>query len=78
MYSYMFMLQMNGMANGDMGLALQGLTVQGSNSNPDNRIVEEPSKKMRVVRFIDGIHYIAVITADLPVMKYCRSDRHVR
>ncbi|OWF35260.1 Katanin p60 ATPase-containing subunit A-like 2 [Mizuhopecten yessoensis] len=37
----------NGMANGDMGLALQGLTVQGSNSNPDNRIVEEPSKKVR-------------------------------
>ncbi|KAJ8304526.1 hypothetical protein KUTeg_018109 [Tegillarca granosa] len=35
-----------GMANGDAGLALHGLTVQGSNNHPDNRIVEDPSKKI--------------------------------
>ncbi|XP_061172636.1 katanin p60 ATPase-containing subunit A-like 2 isoform X5 [Saccostrea echinata] len=37
---------MNGVTNGsDPGLALQGLTVQGSNNNPDNRPVEDPAQK---------------------------------
>ncbi|KAL5004004.1 hypothetical protein ScPMuIL_017460 [Solemya velum] len=34
------------MANGD-ALSLQGLTVQGSNSNSENRAVEDPTKQMR-------------------------------
>ncbi|XP_078313377.1 katanin p60 ATPase-containing subunit A-like 2 isoform X9 [Crassostrea virginica] len=39
-------LKMNGVTNGsDPGLALQGLTVQGSNNNPDNRPVEDPAQK---------------------------------
>lgn len=39
---------MNGVTNGsDPGLALQGLTVQGSNNNnnPDNRPVEDPAQR---------------------------------
>ncbi|KAK3098604.1 hypothetical protein FSP39_021166 [Pinctada imbricata] len=37
---------MNGVGNGDPGLALQGLTVHGSNNNhPDNRPVEDPAQK---------------------------------
>jgi len=41
------------MANGDIGgLALQGLTVHGSNSNPDNRVVEEPTKQRGRVKII--------------------------
>ncbi|XP_062583454.1 katanin p60 ATPase-containing subunit A-like 2, partial [Saccostrea cucullata] len=40
------MMKMNGVTNGsDPGLALQGLTVQGSNNNPDNRPVEDPAQK---------------------------------
>ncbi|XP_061172632.1 katanin p60 ATPase-containing subunit A-like 2 isoform X2 [Saccostrea echinata] len=39
-------IKMNGVTNGsDPGLALQGLTVQGSNNNPDNRPVEDPAQK---------------------------------
>lgn len=40
--------KMNGVTNGsDPGLALQGLTVQGSNNNnnPDNRPVEDPAQR---------------------------------
>lgn len=43
-----FYFQMNGVTNGsDPGLALQGLTVQGSNNNnnPDNRPVEDPAQR---------------------------------
>lgn len=43
-----FFFQMNGVTNGsDPGLALQGLTVQGSNNNnnPDNRPVEDPAQR---------------------------------
>jgi hypothetical protein len=37
---------MNGMANGDASsLALQGLTVQGSN-NVENKIAESPSERL--------------------------------
>ncbi|XP_078313379.1 katanin p60 ATPase-containing subunit A-like 2 isoform X11 [Crassostrea virginica] len=44
--SYRDMMKMNGVTNGsDPGLALQGLTVQGSNNNPDNRPVEDPAQK---------------------------------
>ncbi|XP_048732992.1 katanin p60 ATPase-containing subunit A-like 2 isoform X7 [Ostrea edulis] len=43
--SYRDMMKMNGVTNGiDPGLALQGLTVQGSN-NHDNKPVEEPAQK---------------------------------
>lgn len=41
-------IKMNGVTNGsDPGLALQGLTVQGSNNNnnPDNRPVEDPAQR---------------------------------
>ena len=34
------------LTNGDLGLTLQGLTVQGSNNNTDSRVVEEPHKRM--------------------------------
>ena len=45
-FSGFFYFQMNGVTNGsDPGLALQGLTVQGSNNNPDNRPVEDPAQK---------------------------------
>ena len=39
---------MNGVANGDAaGLALQGLTVQGSNNNnTENKAVESPSERL--------------------------------
>ncbi|XP_061172634.1 katanin p60 ATPase-containing subunit A-like 2 isoform X3 [Saccostrea echinata] len=44
--TYREMMKMNGVTNGsDPGLALQGLTVQGSNNNPDNRPVEDPAQK---------------------------------
>lgn len=46
--SYRDMMKMNGVTNGsDPGLALQGLTVQGSNNNnnPDNRPVEDPAQR---------------------------------
>lgn len=38
---------MNGVANGDaVNLALQGLTVQGSNNNNDNKVVESSSDRL--------------------------------
>ena len=38
---------MNGVANGDtVNLALQGLTVQGSNNSNDNKVVESSSDRI--------------------------------
>ncbi|XP_052098157.1 katanin p60 ATPase-containing subunit A-like 2 isoform X4 [Mytilus californianus] len=34
------------LTNGDLGLTLQGLTVQGSNNNSESRVVEEPNKRL--------------------------------
>ena len=43
----MYRFQMNGVPNGDaVNLALQGLTVQGSNNNNDNKVVESNSERL--------------------------------
>ncbi|XP_071171465.1 katanin p60 ATPase-containing subunit A-like 2 isoform X7 [Mytilus edulis] len=34
------------LTNGDLGLTLQGLTVQGSNNNSESRVVDEPNKRL--------------------------------
>ena len=82
MYSYLriqffcifrgFYFQMNGVTNGsDPGLALQGLTVQGSNNNPDNRPVEDPAQKRgKVLNCVCQSNLSTYIYWNLPSQTY--------
>lgn len=63
---------MNGVTNGsDPGLALQGLTVQGSNNNnnPDNRPVEDPAQRRGKV--IGNLFFFSLSLTDYLTRNMC-------
>lgn len=67
-----FYFQMNGVTNGsDPGLALQGLTVQGSNNNnnPDNRPVEDPAQRRGKV--LGNLFYFSLSLTDYLTRNMC-------